>query len=134
MYVYPGLQGDNNQYDERIFGWGAKDINQVEWKTSLQRTIMRIQPNSTWVMAGDSITACRRDPNDPAGLGQGNAACSACHCLLCERSARNAWTSRVALKDITLAGLSFSHGLSHSGAQNALPGTNPGCLTRWLIT
>jgi hypothetical protein len=39
MFVYPGLQGDNNQYYERIFGWGTKDINQVEWKTSLQRTI-----------------------------------------------------------------------------------------------
>jgi hypothetical protein len=39
MYVYPGLQGDNNQYYERIFGWGTKDINQVKWKTSLQRTI-----------------------------------------------------------------------------------------------
>jgi hypothetical protein len=39
MYVYPGLQGDNNQYYERIFGWGTRDINQVEWKTSLQRAI-----------------------------------------------------------------------------------------------
>jgi hypothetical protein len=39
MYLYPGLQGDNNQYFERIFGWGVKDINTVEWKTSLQRTI-----------------------------------------------------------------------------------------------
>jgi len=39
MFVYPGLQGDNNQYYERIFGWGTKDINAVEWKTSLQRTI-----------------------------------------------------------------------------------------------
>jgi len=39
MFVYPGLQGDNHQYYERIFGWGTKDINQVEWKTSLQRTI-----------------------------------------------------------------------------------------------
>ena len=39
MYVYPGLQGDNNQYYERIFGWGTKDINKVEWKTSLQKTI-----------------------------------------------------------------------------------------------
>ncbi len=39
MYIYPGLQGDNNQYYERIFGWGTKDINQVEWKTSLQRAI-----------------------------------------------------------------------------------------------
>jgi hypothetical protein len=39
MFVYPGLQGDNNQYYERIFGWGTKDINAVEWKTSLQRAI-----------------------------------------------------------------------------------------------
>ncbi len=39
MYVYPDLQGDNNQYYERIFGWGTKDINAVEWKTSLQKTI-----------------------------------------------------------------------------------------------
>ncbi len=39
MYVYPGLQGDNNQYYERIFGWGTQDINTVEWKTSLQKTI-----------------------------------------------------------------------------------------------
>jgi hypothetical protein len=39
MYVYPGLQGDNNQYYERIFGWGTNDINQVKWKTSLQRNI-----------------------------------------------------------------------------------------------
>jgi hypothetical protein len=39
MFVYPGLQGDNNQYYERIFGWGTTDINQVEWKTSLQRAI-----------------------------------------------------------------------------------------------
>jgi hypothetical protein len=39
MFVYPGLQGDNNQYYERIFGWGTKDINKVEWKTSLQRII-----------------------------------------------------------------------------------------------
>jgi len=39
MYVYPGLQGDNSQYYERIFGWGTTDINQVEWKTSLQRAV-----------------------------------------------------------------------------------------------
>ena len=32
---------------------------------------MKIQPNSTWVMAGDSITACQRDPNDPIDLGRG---------------------------------------------------------------
>lgn len=39
MYLYPGLQGDNNQYIERVFGWGTKDINQVEWKSSLQRSV-----------------------------------------------------------------------------------------------
>ena len=32
---------------------------------------MKIQPNSTWVMAGDSITACQRDPNNLADLGNG---------------------------------------------------------------
>ena len=39
VYLYPGLQGDNNQVYERVFGWGTKDINNVEWKTSLQKTI-----------------------------------------------------------------------------------------------
>ena len=39
MYLYPGLQGDNNQYYERIFGWGVKDINSVTWKTSLQKAV-----------------------------------------------------------------------------------------------
>jgi len=39
MYVHPGLQGDNNQYYERVFGWGTKNINTVEWKTSLQKAI-----------------------------------------------------------------------------------------------
>ena len=32
---------------------------------------MIIQPNSTWVMAGDSITACQRDPTNLADLGNG---------------------------------------------------------------
>jgi lysophospholipase L1-like esterase len=32
---------------------------------------MKIQPNSTWVMAGDSITACQRDVSNPADLGTG---------------------------------------------------------------
>jgi lysophospholipase L1-like esterase len=32
---------------------------------------MKIQPNSTWVMAGDSITACQRDSNNLADLGNG---------------------------------------------------------------
>jgi hypothetical protein len=39
MYVYPELQGDDQQYLERVFGWGTTDINSVEWKTSLQRAI-----------------------------------------------------------------------------------------------
>ncbi len=32
---------------------------------------MKIQPNSTWVMAGDSITACQRNVFDPTDLGTG---------------------------------------------------------------
>ena len=39
MFIYPGLQGDNTQYYDRVFGWGTRDINAVEWKTSLQRAI-----------------------------------------------------------------------------------------------
>jgi hypothetical protein len=39
VYLYPGLQGDNNQVYERVFGWGTNDINKVDWKTSLQKTI-----------------------------------------------------------------------------------------------
>ena len=32
---------------------------------------MKIAPHSAWVMAGDSITACQRDPFNPADLGTG---------------------------------------------------------------
>ena len=32
---------------------------------------MNIAPHSTWVMIGDSITACQRDVSNPADLGQG---------------------------------------------------------------
>lgn len=32
---------------------------------------MKIDPHSTWVTAGDSITACQRDESDPADLGKG---------------------------------------------------------------
>lgn len=32
---------------------------------------MKIAPQSAWVMAGDSITACQRDPFNPADLGTG---------------------------------------------------------------
>jgi hypothetical protein len=38
-YLFPGLQGDNQEYYQRIFGWGVTDINSVPWKTSLQKTI-----------------------------------------------------------------------------------------------
>jgi len=41
MYLYPGLQGDNNEYLERIFGWGVTDVNSVPWKTSLQKAVGR---------------------------------------------------------------------------------------------
>ena len=45
---------------------------------------MRILPDSTWVMAGDSITACERDVSDPLDLGTGYVALvagmlTACH-------------------------------------------------------
>jgi len=39
MYLNPGLQGDNNEYHERIFGWGVTDVNSVPWKTSLQKAV-----------------------------------------------------------------------------------------------
>jgi len=32
---------------------------------------MKIESNSTWVMAGDSITACQRDVSNPDNLGIG---------------------------------------------------------------
>ena len=39
VYLYPGLQGDNQQIYHRVFGWGVTDINSVPWKTSLQKAI-----------------------------------------------------------------------------------------------
>jgi len=39
MYLYPGLQGDNQQIYQRVFGWGVTDINSVPWKTSLQKAV-----------------------------------------------------------------------------------------------
>jgi hypothetical protein len=39
LYLYPGLQGDNQQIYQRIFGWGVIDINSVPWETSLQNII-----------------------------------------------------------------------------------------------
>jgi lysophospholipase L1-like esterase len=32
---------------------------------------MKIAPHNTWVMAGDSITACQRDVSNPADVGNG---------------------------------------------------------------
>lgn len=32
---------------------------------------MKIEPHSTWVMMGDSITACQRETSNPADLGKG---------------------------------------------------------------
>lgn len=39
LYLYPGLQGDNQQVYQRVFGWGVTDINSVSWETSLQNII-----------------------------------------------------------------------------------------------
>ena len=39
MYLYPGLQGDNQQIYHRVFGWGVTDINSVPWQTSLQKAV-----------------------------------------------------------------------------------------------
>jgi hypothetical protein len=39
MYLYPALQGDNQQIYQRVFGWGVTDINSVPWKTSLQNAV-----------------------------------------------------------------------------------------------
>ena len=39
LYLYPGLQGDNQQIYHRVFGWGVTDINSVPWKTSLQKAV-----------------------------------------------------------------------------------------------
>lgn len=39
LYLCPGLQGDNQQVYQRVFGWGVTDIRSVPWKTSLQKAI-----------------------------------------------------------------------------------------------
>lgn len=39
LYLMPGLQGDNGQIYQRVFGWGVADVNAVPWQTSLQRAI-----------------------------------------------------------------------------------------------
>lgn len=40
-------------------------------KTLNNEGFMKITPNSTWVMAGDSITACQRDVTNPDNIGNG---------------------------------------------------------------
>jgi len=39
LYLFPGLQGDNQQIYQRVFGWGVTDIDSVSWETSLQKII-----------------------------------------------------------------------------------------------
>jgi GNAT-like C-terminal domain/N-acyltransferase N-terminal domain len=39
LYLFPGLQGDNQQIYHRVFGWGVTDINHMPWRTSLQKAV-----------------------------------------------------------------------------------------------
>jgi hypothetical protein len=39
MYLYPGLQGDNQQIYQRVFGWGVTDASNLPRKNSLQRVV-----------------------------------------------------------------------------------------------
>jgi hypothetical protein len=39
LYLYPGLQGDNQQIYARVFGWGVTDIRDVPRRTSLQKAV-----------------------------------------------------------------------------------------------
>jgi len=39
LFLYPGIQGDNDQIYQRVFGWGVTDARAVEWKTSLQKAV-----------------------------------------------------------------------------------------------
>lgn len=39
LYLFPVIQGDNQQIYHRVFGWGVTDINAVPWKSSLQKSI-----------------------------------------------------------------------------------------------
>ncbi|MBI9048659.1 MAG: LacI family DNA-binding transcriptional regulator [Anaerolineaceae bacterium] len=53
-----------------------KGIQKVDWLNSAvevgyQSLKMQVLQNSTWVMIGDSITACDRDPMNHADLGKG---------------------------------------------------------------
>ena len=39
LYLFPGLQGDNQQIHQRVFGWDVTDISKVTWRTSLQKAV-----------------------------------------------------------------------------------------------
>jgi hypothetical protein len=39
LHLFPGLQGDNQQIYQRVFGWGVTDINSVPWQTALQKSV-----------------------------------------------------------------------------------------------
>jgi hypothetical protein len=41
LYLYPGIQGNNDQIRNRVFGWGVTDISAVPWTTSLQKAVGR---------------------------------------------------------------------------------------------
>ena len=39
LYLWPGIQGDNSQVLQRVFGWGVRDTNALPCRTSLQRSV-----------------------------------------------------------------------------------------------
>ena len=39
VYLYPGVQGDNQQVYQRVFGWGVTDISNVPRRTSVQKAV-----------------------------------------------------------------------------------------------
>jgi hypothetical protein len=41
MHLFPGLQGDNRQVVQRVFGWDAADSHDVPWRTTLQQAAGR---------------------------------------------------------------------------------------------
>ncbi|MGE5598619.1 MAG: acyltransferase domain-containing protein [Bacteroidota bacterium] len=41
MYLYPGIQGHNDQVYQRVFGWGVTDLKDAPRRTSLQQAVAR---------------------------------------------------------------------------------------------
>ena len=39
LHLFPGIQGDNKQIIQRVFGWGVEDVAQAPRATSLQRVV-----------------------------------------------------------------------------------------------